>query len=308
MLDKLEHFLLRLESNLIEKNFPMLYKGRPPDAHKGSLGSLAVLGGSRGMEGALILAGRSALKAGCGKVFLHFTQRKVPLKYVDSAPELMVRSYRDYLELAGSFSATVFGCGLGLSSLAEEVFYILLDASKDSRTVLDADALNLLTKYSGAIKLNPQQHILTPHMGEAARLLGVTIKQVQDARLHAAQILSEKYAAIVVLKGPSTIVYSSSEKKTYSNSTGNAGLATAGTGDVLAGMIGSFLAQGYAPWEAATAGVFLHGLAADWLVFNGIGPIGLTASELTDAARLLHNAIVCQHTTEEKDYEAFPAQ
>ncbi|WP_455731880.1 ADP-dependent NAD(P)H-hydrate dehydratase, partial [Burkholderia stabilis] len=160
----------------------------------------------------------------------------------------------------------------------------------------DADALNLVATHAdlaaavAARGARGHACVLTPHPLEAALLLGSDTEHVQRDRVCAAQALAARYASIVVLKGSGTVIAAPDGRVTI-NPTGNAALATGGTGDVLGGLIGAWLAQRVAPYEAALAGVYLHGLAADTLTANGTGPAGLTAGELAPMVRTLVNRL-----------------
>ncbi|MEC5160767.1 MULTISPECIES: bifunctional ADP-dependent NAD(P)H-hydrate dehydratase/NAD(P)H-hydrate epimerase [unclassified Janthinobacterium] len=261
-------------------HFAQHLRARRQNTHKGSYGSVAVVGGAHGMTGAPILAARSALFGGAGRVYLAFPD-EAPA-YDSGQPELMCR-------LAGDFdfdtAVLVAGPGLGTSHRAYALLQRAIDSS--SALVLDADALNLMAaepELQSALSLRPGGALLTPHPLEAARLLGVTIAEVQGDRLAAARQLAAQMQVTVILKGSGTVV-AAADGAVVVNTTGNPGLATAGTGDVLSGLCGSLLAQGWPQWQAALAAVWLHGAAADALVAAGVGPIGLTASELLPAIR-----------------------
>lgn len=260
---------------------------RPADSHKGSFGSVGILGGAQGMTGAAYLAGRAALKLGSGRVYLGMLSERHPS--VDIAqPELMVRAAAEIMALE-HLSCLAVGPGMGHMREASRA----LDAALKSRLplVLDADALNLLaanSRMQRALRKRAAPIILTPHPAEAGRLLGSDTDAVQNDRVAAAAELAKRYNALVVLKGAGSIC-AAPGGIIWINTTGNPGLASAGQGDVLSGMIAAFLAQGLDPADALHLGVFLHGAAADALVERGIGPVGMTASEVTDAARDLLN-------------------
>ena len=157
--------------------------------------------------------------------------------------------------------------------------------------VLDADALNLLAKNSALqtqLSQRQAETIITPHAAEAARLLGTDTESIRQQRITIAKTLATRFNCCALLKGTGSLCVAPGGPWVI-NSSGNPGLASAGTGDVLSGMIGAFLAQGLSAWDALLLGVYLHGAAADTLVGQGVGPIGLTASEVTDAARGLLN-------------------
>jgi hydroxyethylthiazole kinase-like uncharacterized protein yjeF len=161
--------------------------------------------------------------------------------------------------------------------------------------VLDADALNLLagdSSLAATLSASGLPRIMTPHPLEAARLLGSTVGAVQRDRLAAADALAAQWQAVVVLKGSGTVIAAPGTSASTINPTGNAALASAGTGDVLAGMAGALLAQDMPPLQAAQAAVWIHGRAADQLVASGTGPAGLTASELCLPARTILNALL----------------
>jgi ADP-dependent NAD(P)H-hydrate dehydratase len=267
--------------------FATLFAPRQQDSHKGTFGTVAIIGGGYGMVGAPLLAGRTALKGGAGKVLVGFAQATCPMTVDTLYPELMLHTARHLIRSDLSINAWVMGCGLGQDSLAQEVLQQLFSIRTDTPLVLDADGLNLLaTQPPPDWGTGPV--VLTPHPTEAARLLGCSTQDIQANRLHAAHALAVRYQAWVVLKGAGTLVHSP-DGLSWINRTGNPGLATAGTGDVLAGLIGSLLAQRLPIAEAVTGAVWLHGSAADFLVDSGIGPIGLTAGELADAIRQLRN-------------------
>ncbi|MCD6043984.1 MAG: NAD(P)H-hydrate dehydratase [Burkholderiales bacterium] len=261
-------------------------KRRPRNFHKGQAGSIGILGGASGMTGAALLAGRAALKLGAGRVYVGLLDEH---EYVDfQNPELMIRHVDDALGL--DLDALVVGPGLGESERGETVVGAVLAA--DIPCVLDADALNLLSQNESFRKTcahRTAETLVTPHPAEAARLLGSSVAAVQADRVKAARMISENLNAHVVLKGNGSIV-AARDGHWFVNTTGNPGMASAGMGDVLAGLLGALLAQRYSGESALVLGTHLHGAAADELVRSGTGPVGLTAGEVTDAARRLWNA------------------
>lgn len=263
--------------------FATALPGRRHASHKGSFGTLAVIGGSIGMVGAPLLGARAALHLGAGRVHIGFLADPAP-PFDPVHPELMLHPV-DRLQLA-EMSALVAGPGMGTGDDARGWLETALRAG--APTVLDADALNLLAtnaSLAAIARAGTAPRVLTPHPLEAARLMGGTVAEIQRDRLAAARALAAQWQAVVVLKGSGTVIAAPGEHAVTINPTGNAGLATAGTGDVLAGMIGALLAQGMAAEPAALAAVWLHGRAADRLVASGEGPAGLTAGELPRAAR-----------------------
>ncbi|SIT22310.1 NAD(P)H-hydrate dehydratase [Achromobacter sp. MFA1 R4] len=267
---------------------PALFAPRAQDTHKGSFGTVGVVGGGPGMTGAALLAARAALKTGAGKVLVGFVQDTPPLPCDPIQPELMLRDFRSLLEEDWGVTAWVAGCGIGTGALAANALSELFVLRRENPLVLDADGLNLLARGEIRPTWGAGPVVLTPHPAEAGRLLGTAAAEVQRDRLAAARQLAQRYQAWVVLKGAGTVVCAP-DGALRVNTSGNPGLATAGTGDVLAGMLGSLLAQKLPLDQAVHGAVWLHGAAADALVARGIGPIGLTASELADAARALRN-------------------
>jgi hydroxyethylthiazole kinase-like uncharacterized protein yjeF len=277
----------------VQLNAPTLFRGFLPardfSTNKGSFGSLAVVGGDTGMCGAPILAARAALHTGAGKIHVALLGAGAP-PYDPPHPELMLHPIDD-LPL-DQMDALAIGCGMGHRERATQVLRDVLPL--DVPKLLDADALNLL---AGDAALAAQVHargaqgdpcILTPHPLEAARLLGCDVPAVQRDRLAGGRALAARFASVIVLKGTGTVV-AAPDGRLAVNPTGNAALATGGTGDVLGGIIGALLAQRLPPYEAALAGVYLHGLAADTLTAQGDGPAGLTAGELAPMVRKLLN-------------------
>ena len=265
---------------------------RARNSHKGSFGSLAVVGGNRGMVGAALLAARAGLLCGAGKVRLGLLTPEPPAVDVAHA-ELMIGPVDESLAM----DVIVAGPGAGRSPSATSVSAFertvlpgLIAAAKP--LVLDADALNALA-YNDTLRavLSARRRaatILTPHPAEAARLLGVRTEDVQARRVESALELASRLHAHVVLKGAGSIC-AFPDGGWSINTTGNPGLASGGTGDVLAGIIGAMLCQGLEAQRALEYAVCLHGAAADACVARGIGPIVLTASEVSLEARAVLN-------------------
>lgn len=289
-----------ISDNLLEEwlshchqNFPSLLLERALDSHKGSFGTVGIIGSSQGMSGAIVLAGTAALLNGCGKLWLGFCQDQLPVPYINDRPELMLTTAHNLLQRKDITHWTA-GCGMGTSTPSYEILKTLLQQEVQKPLLLDADALNLLSIHPELTELllaRAIPSILTPHPAEAARLLNCSTAEVQAGRAEAALDISDKYFCQVVLKGHQTIIASPDEELVI-NQSGNPGLATAGSGDVLSGMIISLLAQGLSADEAVAGGVWLHGAAADLLTLNQIGPIGLCSGELASAARFLRNALI----------------
>jgi hydroxyethylthiazole kinase-like uncharacterized protein yjeF len=227
-------------------------------SHKGAYGDVCVLGGASGMRGAALLAAQSALYGGAGRVFV-CPLGDEPLTLDTTHPELMFRRFE---ELDWHGMTLVAGCGGG-QAIAEKLPALLQQANQ---LVLDADTLNRIAEnpdwQATLAHRVPGGTVLTPHPLEAARLLSTTTAHVQYDRPGAAQALADRYQCVVVLKGSGTLIAAPGVPMRI-NPTGNAKLATAGTGDVLAGLIGAHLAGGANALEAASAAVYLHGLAAN---------------------------------------------
>ena len=260
---------------------------RARNSHKGDYGSVGIIGGDHGMVGAALLAGRAALKSGSGRVYVGLLARDA--QAVDAGqPELMLRTADEVLKL-GHLSCLAVGPGLG--QMPDAAFYLGIALESTLPLVLDADALNLIaadTRLADQLRARSAPSVLTPHPAEAGRLLGASTREVQNDRVAAATKLAGKLRALVVLKGAGSVC-AAPDGTWHINTSGNPGMASAGMGDVLTGIIAALLAQGASPLSALLAGVHLHGAAADRAVAAGAGPIGLTATETIDAARALIN-------------------
>lgn len=229
-------------------------------SHKGSYGDVAVIGGAPGMQGAAVLAATAALHAGAGRVYVSLLGRDGADPAPSSPPELMTRAL-DALPLPAL--AVACGCGGG-AQVAQVLPQVLEEAA---HLVLDADALNAIAgdgTLQTRLQARTRPTVLTPHPLEAARLLACTVREIQADRLAAARQLAARFGAVVVLKGSGTVI-GAPGRTPHINPTGNARLATAGTGDVLAGMVAAQLARGASAFDAACAAVYRHGaLADDW--------------------------------------------
>ncbi|MFA6170802.1 MAG: NAD(P)H-hydrate dehydratase [Candidatus Margulisiibacteriota bacterium] len=256
---------------------------RRADSHKGDFGRLFVLAGSRGMLGAALLCGRAAIRSGTGLVYL-----AVPDRCADqvncAAPELItlgVDGLRDFERLPFNFTALALGPGLSERRvIAEKILNYLSKKRFPSPIVLDADALAVYNGRPEKLAALDLNLILTPHPGEMSRLSGLSVEEIQRNRLEIAAGFAHRYNCLLVLKGRRTVVADPSGN-TYVNKTGNPGLATAGTGDVLTGMIAGFCAQGLSARQAAVNGVGLHGLAGD-LAAKDKGEYGLIATDVIE--------------------------
>lgn len=255
---------------------------RAKNSHKGDFGSIGILGGAPGMTGAAILAGRSALKIGCGRVFIGLRDDR--LAFDPCQPELMLRNPSGLAK--APLDALVCGPGLGTDRVADALLTDILQSPLP--LVLDADALTLIGADGLAAARLRTRHpitVITPHPGEAARMLGVSVLELQRDRVGAARQLATEFNVWAALKGCGTVI-ASPRGPWWINESGNPLLASAGTGDVLAGLVGAFLAQKRAPEAALRAAVLLHGQAADALRARGLA-LGLVAGELIDEIRHL---------------------
>jgi len=277
----------RLDWHSLAAALPAALSRRARNVHKGTFGTLGIVGGAEGMVGATLLAGRAALHSGAGKVWIGFVADPHPA--IDwGQPELMLRSAAEVLESAPD----ALVCGPGLGTLSASKAIVAQAIASPAPLVLDADALNVIAADSttfAAVAARRAPTLATPHPAEAARLLGATAAAVQKDRLAAAQALAAKLNAAVVLKGAGSVL-AYPDGSWDINATGNPGLASAGTGDVLAGIAGAMLAQRIDAATALQLAVCLHGAAADACVAAGSGPLGLTAGELIPMARTLLNA------------------
>jgi NAD(P)H-hydrate epimerase len=261
----------------------------PEAAHKGLAGRVLCVCGSDEMPGAALLAVRAAQRAGAGLVTLATGARALHGALPASAPEALLAPWSKAEELRSLLRsredhARLVGPGLGANALTKRAVELVLAASAGLPLVLDADALNVLAGSWVLLRRARATLVLTPHPGEAARLLGRRVASDDRSRLAAAREISARSGAICCLKGRGTVV--AREERVYVNSTGNPGMATAGTGDVLAGILVAYLAAcrtGLDPqwnaWSAACAAVHVHGLAGD-LARARLGARGLIASDL----------------------------
>ncbi len=257
---------------------PLLHK-RLPFTGKRDYGSAIIFSGSTGMMGASVMCAKAVLKSGAGLVTVHGP--KGGLQIVQTAvPEAMYEPdhgehYVSDMRLHHDHQAIAAGPGLGTNDKTIDALESLLKTGS-SPLVLDADALNCISRRPALLTMLPAKTIITPHIGEFDRLFGEQCSS--EDRLKTAIEVSRKYNIVIVLKGH----YSATVRptgKVYINPTGNPGMATAGAGDVLTGIITAFLAQGYVPEHAATIGVFVHGLAGD-LASEEIGEFGVTAMDI----------------------------
>ncbi len=257
---------------IFEETIDYLNELRDEDCNKGTFGTLACVCGSYGMAGAAMLCGSAALTCGAGIVKMILPQSIyqiaasnlwecvfVPMKDSGSGT-LIFCDFDKILAEAEKSKAVVIGCGLKVTDDTEKIVVGLLE--KCTRPIiLDADGINCLALHIDVLKQRTARTILTPHLGEMSRLTGMSIAEIQADRIKAASDFSRKYRCTLVLKGEGTVI--AEKDKLCVNPTGNGCLAKGGSGDVLAGIIGSLVCQGIDSFKAAAAGVYLHGYAAD---------------------------------------------
>ena len=248
---------------------------RPEISHKGSFGRVLNISGSDYMPGAALLSSLSALKIGCGYVFLCTTERVIDAVAAQTQ-NIVFAPLNDLFEQLKCADVLLIGCGLSLSDEAKSLFKKAISNVKDIPVVIDADGLNILSNIDAIVL--PKSLVLTPHPKEAARLLNVSVDEVLEDTVQAAKEISKKYNCVTVLKTHKTVVCSE-KLEVYENTTGNSALAKAGSGDVLAGMIAGLLGQKCDLYLAAKLGVYLHGLCGD-LAKNDLTEYGVLAHDL----------------------------
>ena len=276
--------------NIVE-TVPRLHP-RAIDAHKGDFGKVCIIAGSRGMSGAAALAGRAALRAGAGLVRVATPKSVLPIVASiepsfttialpeDSSGRISAKATNAILEAAAQNDAVAFGPGIGISAALRSVLERLL-GEEGLRLVIDADGLNNLAAMKDWPDKCKGKLILTPHPGEMKRLWsGLFREQLVPDRQEQAAKLAQQTGTVVVLKGAGTVV--TDGEKVYVNKTGNPGMATAGSGDVLTGVITALLGQGLSNFEAAILGVYVHGLAGD-IAAERVGQISLIATDIAQA-------------------------
>ena len=263
---------------------------RNQNTNKGDFGVVAIIGGNVGMHGALYLAGRAALMCGSGKVILASLDDEFKPDYL--MPELIVKSAKDVLNELSAYDVIIIGPGFGTNTKSLKFLTKFIEKQTQSKIIFDADALNLLAKtpelhylFSGI-----RNKIITPHPGEAARLLGTTVSQVTANRFLSIADLSKKYMTTTLLKGYDSLI--KIDDIIYINQTGNSALSNAGQGDTLCGIIAALWGQGLECGDALRLAVYLHGAAAEFLSRQYGGYNGILASEIAIASRRLLNQIL----------------
>ncbi|MFH1024341.1 MAG: NAD(P)H-hydrate dehydratase [Planctomycetota bacterium] len=270
---------------------PPALRRRPPDSHKGTYGHVFVLAGSAGMTGAAFLTTQSALRSGAGLVTLGVPRSLQPIlaskltcAITVALPESPRRTFSSHEKeetarmIANRYTCLAMGPGVSQDIDTKRLVLYLLQTVK-LPTVLDADGINVLPQHPTLLHEIGHDVILTPHPGEMARLTGLTTEEIQKDRQGIALDFAKTFRTILVLKGHRTLV--TDGEKLFINPTGNPGMATAGAGDVLTGMIAGLLVQGYSPFDSAVLGVYLHGLAGD-IARESKGEYALIATDILD--------------------------
>ncbi len=264
-----------------------LFPPRNPDTHKGDYGRALLLCGSVGFTGAAYFAAQAAVRGGAGLVSMGVPKPVYPI-VADKLDEAMVfplpakggtvsrRAYRAFQERALRADAVLIGCGLGRSEASPLVRRLV--SQQNTTVILDADGINAFEKHIDELQHSPCNLILTPHDGELTRLLGQPICRDGESREDAALRLARHLNVVLVMKGHRTLI-AAPDGRIAENHTGNPGMARGGSGDVLAGLICAFCAQGLDGFDAATAAVYLHGLAGD-LAAERFGEMGMTPSDM----------------------------
>ena len=265
---------------------------RDRDGHKGTYGRVLVVAGNRGMSGAAILCGRAALRGGAGLVQVATAACAEPTVAAGN-PCYMTHGIRlhadggfaeaagaDLVELGESATVLAIGPGLGRSPTVPPMLRHLIAGLPDIPVVLDADGLYAFSPFTEEFKHRPAPLVLTPHPAEFARLTGTAVPIGDDPRRDQSVAFARQFGVVLVLKGARTVV--TDGRRIYTNTTGNPGMATGGSGDVLTGLIAALIAQKMEPFDAAVFGVWLHGRAGD-LAANTFGEVSMTAADLLES-------------------------
>jgi ADP-dependent NAD(P)H-hydrate dehydratase len=266
-------------------------KPRPAEAHKGDFGKVLIIAGSLGMSGAAALAGRAALRAGAGLVRVATAKSALPIiatiepSYTtiplveDNSGKISLKAIDTILDAIAENDVVAFGPGVGVTADLQSIVQILIE--QNIRLVIDGDGLNNLSKINYWPKRLKANVVLTPHPGEMKRLWSSLFREEMPAeRQQIAVQFARHTKTVVVLKGAGTVV--TDGQKVYINKTGNPGMATAGSGDVLTGVITALIGQGLSNLDAAVLGVYIHGLAGD-IAAEKIGQVSLMATDIVQA-------------------------
>lgn len=287
-IDEKSLFEICPKAGMLEKSDLSLLPGRSPRSNKGSYGKILILAGSRNMAGAAAFSARAAYASGAGlvRVAIPKENRQIIQNLV---PEAVLSTYQEDTDMENYVKeqllwadAVVAGPGIGTSKQAKKLVYTVLKYA-NVPCVLDADALNIVAHHREWLFQTSARVIVTPHIGEMARLCGLSVAEIQKDIVEVARKFADAYHVICVLKDARTVT-SLPDGFSYVNTSGNHGMATAGAGDVLTGVIGAFLGQKLSPKTAAPLGVFVHGMAGDCAACQ-VGKRGLMASDLVDGIR-----------------------
>lgn len=267
--------IIDLTKEWVAKRLPV----RPEDANKGTFGKVLIVAGSEKYPGAAYLACAAAYRTGAGLVTLA-TEPLVKIIVSRKLPEVTFLSLGNALKQMDNYNVLLVGSGLGSSKSAKKFMeeFCINYSNNRYRIIIDGDGLNILSQAGEWWKSFDRGVILTPHPGEMARLTGLTVKKIQSDRINVAQYYAKKWKKLVVLKGANTVV-ASPAGETLLSPFANPVLATAGTGDILAGILAGLTAQGLKLFDAAGVGVYIHGLAGE-MISKKIGDSGMLASDL----------------------------
>lgn len=282
------------QSILNSEDIKSIMPERSQEAYKGSVGKVLVIAGSKGMTGAATLASEAAMRSGAGMVMLAITESlhsimetklteviTIPLKEDDNILSYSCIDEIKKIISSNNINSIIIGPGMGRNDGTLKVVRDVISMIDDIPMVIDADALYAINSDNSFLKNKTVISILTPHLGEFSNLIGIEIADIKEDIIFFAKQAAKDLNSVIVLKGPRSIVATPSGE-IYINTNANEGMATAGSGDVLSGAIGSFLAQGLEPYSAAVSGVFIHGFAGD-IVACSSGKIGMIAGDIVNA-------------------------
>lgn len=284
-----ENTLDNLDNIVIDKSFLDILPERKNDTHKGDFGRALIVGGSKGMTGSMFLSSRACMRTGVGLTYTLVPESLEDIMSIKLTEEIIKtgkskegyftrEALEDILEASKNMDAIGIGPGMGNNNTNKYIIGKIIE-SIDLPIVIDADGINAIGKDLNLFNQKKNEIVITPHPGELARLLEITTEEVQKNRIYYSKYISKKYNIILVLKGHRTIVCYGDE--IYINHSGNPGMATAGSGDVLTGIITSLIAQGVKPFYASKLGVYIHGLAGD-MAKEKKGEYGMIAGDILD--------------------------
>ncbi len=295
-----EDAMISMVSNETLTKMKNLLPRRKSDAHKGDFGRVFILGASKGMTGAVCLSAMGALRCGCGLLNVGVPEcvysvvatkltEAMTMGYSDYNGKFSLENSQDIIERINFSDVTGFGMGFGQSEDSNKLVYDIIE-SAEKPLVIDADGINAVSENIDILKKLKVKAVITPHPMEMSRLTGKSISKIQEDRLSTVLCFSKKYNVVTVLKGEHTVV-ADTDGKYYINETGNPGMATGGSGDVLTGMIASFIGQGLSQYDSAVLSVYLHGRAGD-LAAEELGEHSVIASDILDKIPLALKELV----------------